>query len=477
VQIVMLFNTMPFAVYFAVVVPAYFLCPVRARWLLLLAASYFFYMCWEPAYAILIATSTLVDYVCALRMARTSSSRLRRALLLLSLAINLGLLGIFKYYNFFARSFDDLFGWFSIRLDVPELNVLLPVGISFYTFQTLSYTIDVYLGRIQPERHLGRFALYVSFFPQLVAGPIERAGRLLPQLRTHHPLDFPRIMDGLRQMGWGLFKKVVIADRLALYVDSIYDNVGQHDGPSYLVATYFFAFQIYCDFSGYSDIAIGAARVLGVDLTRNFDRPYFATSIRDFWRRWHISLSTWLRDYLYIPLGGSRHGEAWTYLNLMITMLLGGLWHGANWTFVVWGALQGMMLSGSRWGLPHRDRLVEKWNLPQPAVNLVRIVVTFHLVCLSWVFFRARNVGEAWHIVTHLFEGWPNLFIHMESLALGGVGIVVLLIVQCFQSRGPVRTWLERQPLPVRWAFQLAVLAAIVLFGMDGGTQFIYFQF
>jgi len=336
----MLFNSLDFLIFFPVIVGLYFALSPKYRWVLLLGASYYFYMCWKAEYIILIVFSTLVDYFAARQMARIQEKKKRRPFLYLSLLSNLGLLFFFKYWNFFSGETRALLDSWNIMADVPTFQLLLPVGISFYTFQTLSYTIDVYNGKLEPEKNLGRFALYVSFFPQLVAGPIERATHLLPQLRQTFDFDYQRVVSGLQQMLWGFFKKVVIADRLAVYVNEIYASPGDENGLALLLATYFFAFQIYCDFSGYSDIAIGAARVMGYDLMENFRTPYLSKSIREFWSRWHISLSTWFRDYLYIPLGGNRVPQVRWFLNLFIVFVVSGFWHGANWTFLIWGALQ-----------------------------------------------------------------------------------------------------------------------------------------
>jgi alginate O-acetyltransferase complex protein AlgI len=337
----MLFNSLHFLFFFPAVVALYFATPARYRWALLLAASYYFYAAWRLEYVVLIMVSTLADYLCGLRMGRLATKRERKPWLILTLVVNLGLLFVFKYLDFFGDSLRALFNQFNIFYDVPAYNLLLPVGISFYTFQTLSYSIEVYRGNQKPERHLGIFALYVSFFPQLVAGPIERSTRLLPQFWVQHGFDASRAASGFRLILWGFFKKIVIADRLAIYVNDVYGNPGAQDGLTLLVATYFFAFQIYCDFSAYSDIAIGSARIMGYDLMQNFRRPYFARSIQEFWQRWHISLSTWFRDYVYIPLGGNRVPKWRWYVNLMAVFLVSGLWHGAAWTFVVWGALHG----------------------------------------------------------------------------------------------------------------------------------------
>jgi alginate O-acetyltransferase complex protein AlgI len=339
----MFFNSLEFVIFFPLVVFAYFALPYKWRWSLLLLASYYFYMCWRPEYIILIIASTLIDYFAGLRMGQVNKKK-RKKYLILSLCTNLGLLFAFKYFNFFNNSLQATFNQFNLFYNVPAFSVLLPVGISFYTFQTLSYSIDVYRGDREPERHLGIFALYVAFFPQLVAGPIERSTHLLPQFYEKHNVDYVRITNGLKLMTWGFFKKLVIADRLAIYVNQVYNAPGDFHGAHIWIATYFFAIQIFCDFSGYSDIAIGAAEIMGYRFMKNFRRPYLAQSIAEFWKRWHISLSTWFRDYLYIPLGGNRVGKWRWYYNLFVVFMVSGLWHGANWTFVVWGALHGLYL-------------------------------------------------------------------------------------------------------------------------------------
>ncbi len=473
----MVFNSLDYAIFFAVVAFLHFALPHRLRTGLLLVASYVFYMWWNAAYALLILASTAVDYLVGLRMPAADRAG-RRRLLLASLGSNLGLLFTFKYWNFAADSGERLLAWLGVGSELPHLDVLLPVGISFYTFQTLSYTIDLYRSRLDPERSPTRFALYVAFFPQLVAGPIERAVHLIPQLHRRHEVDGSRIASGLQLALWGLFKKVVIADRLALYVDAVYGNVAHHGATTFLFATYAFALQIYCDFSGYSDIAIGSARVLGFDLMKNFERPYFATTITAFWRRWHISLSTWLRDYLYIPLGGNRHGTAATYRNLLLTMLLGGLWHGASFAFVAWGALHGVLLSLSRATLPIRDRAYRTLGVPDRIRDALRILVTFHLVCAGWVFFRAESIRDALHIFASLAGPLDPPFVDAAVFLHALPGALLLLAVQLVQERrGSVREQVTALPAPLRWAGWYALLAGIALLGVDGGSQFIYFQF
>ncbi len=473
----MVFNSLDYVVFFLLVGTLHFASPHRMRTGLLLVASYVFYMWWNAAYALLILASTAVDYLVGHRMPAADRAG-RRRLLLVSVATNLGLLFTFKYWNFAAESGERLLAWLGTEGELPHLDVLLPVGISFYTFQTLSYTIDLYRSRLEPERNPARFALYVAFFPQLVAGPIERAVHLIPQLHRRHEVDWARIGSGLQLALWGLFKKVVIADRLGLYVDAVYGNVEHHGATTFLLATYAFAFQIYCDFSGYSDIAIGSARVLGFDLMKNFERPYFATSITSFWRRWHISLSTWLRDYLYIPLGGNRHGTLATYRNLLLTMLLGGLWHGASFAFVAWGALHGVLLALSRATLGQRDRIYRALGVPDRLRDGLRILVTFHLVCAGWVFFRAESIRDALHIFASFAGPLDRPFVDGSVFAHALPAVVLLLAVQVFQERqGSVREHVERLPVPLRWVGWYALLAGIALLGVDGGSQFIYFQF
>jgi alginate O-acetyltransferase complex protein AlgI len=482
----MLFNSMEFWAFFAVVAGLYFLLPHRLRWVLLLVASAGFYMRWNALYIVVIMVSGLIDYVCGLVLGdslaaphpeRRAGQRLR--VLAVSLTLNLAILFVFKYWDFFHDSVSVLAALGGLVYRRPDLELLLPVGISFYTFQSMAYTIDVYRGDFpKPERHVGMFALYLLYFPQLVAGPIERAANLLHQLRMPQTFDYARIVSGLQLALWGLFKKTVVADRVGLYVDMTYVEPDQHSGITLLLATYAFAFQIYCDFSGYSDIAIGVSRVLGIELMKNFDRPYFSTSIRDFWRRWHISLSTWLRDYLYVPLGGNRGSELFTYRNLMITMLLGGLWHGASWNFVIWGGLQGLMLSVSRATLDQRTELWNRLGVLAFVRDGIRMVICFHLVCLSWVFFRAATLGDALEILQRIATMSGPLFVDAVTFAHGAVGVAVLLCAEALQSQvGSLRQWLEPQPWPVRWAVWYALGAMIVLMGVQTGSQFIYFQF
>jgi len=479
----MLFNSLQFVVFFPIVVMVYFALPFRFRWAFLLAASYYFYGCWRANYLVLLFASTILDYVAGLGIGSTNNPRVRTLFLLMSLIGNFGMLFTFKYFNFFTSNFEFLFDFY--RIPKPALQVLLPVGISFYTFQTLSYTIDVYRGEQKPERHFGYFALYVTFFPQLVAGPIERSTRLLPQFFVKHDFDYERLRSGLLIMMVGFFKKLVIADRLSIYVDEVYNNPGKYHGLPVIAATYFFAFQIFCDFAGYSDIAIGSARIMGFELMQNFRRPYFATSISDFWRRWHISLSTWMRDYLYVALGGNRVSKLKWYRNLILTFVLSGLWHGAAWTFVIWGFFHGACLVTSILTMPARTRFHEFTGLARmPRVHhLWQIFVTFHLVLFSWVLFRANSMADFATLIRAMFRDFrlldPALFLPMNSKEVV-TGIAAIFLMEFFhlcESRGSVEQWLYRRTLTVRWAAYCGLVLSIITFGKFISEAFIYFQF
>jgi D-alanyl-lipoteichoic acid acyltransferase DltB (MBOAT superfamily) len=490
----MLFNSLEFLLFFPAVLALYAVAPRTIRWLVLLVASYAFYMAWRPEFILLIVASTIVDYIAGHRIAATEERGTRRLWLCVSLAVNLGLLFTFKYAGFVTGELNDLFELLGVSARVPETDLPLPVGISFYTFQTLSYTIDIFYRRGKVERHLGIFALYVAYFPQLVAGPIERSTSLLPELKKKVDFDWERITSGLRLALWGMFKKVVIADRLAVTVNLVYGAPGEYSGGTLALATVFFAFQIYCDFSGYSDIAIGISRVLGVRLMTNFERPYLAASIRDFWRRWHISLSTWFRDYLYIPLGGNRVRRARWMVVVMITFVVSGVWHGANWTFVVWGAIHGALLvvEGA-----FRKRSAAVEGEPKHAGTIGRLAGTAYtlaVVLLAWVFFRAENVTEAWQIVQRIVtfpgeligaesamawfsEDLPRLGLAGDELVLACLLIVGLTVLQIARERRGRA--IEQRDLPIwlRWGLDYAAIFGILVFGRFGENAFIYFQF
>lgn len=485
----MLFNSIQFMFFFPVVVFVFMLSKQKFRWIVLLSASYMFYMAWNPLYITLIFASTVIDYYSAVKIEQSKLGKKR--FLFLSIATNLGILFIFKYYNFFIDSFFRLIPF----LESPTMKLLLPVGISFYTFQTMSYTIDVYRGDIKAEKHFGYFALFVSFFPQLVAGPIERSTRLLPQLKSDFKFDYRKISDGLKLMGWGLFKKVVIADRLATFVDPVFNDPEGWTGISYVIATLFFAIQIYCDFSGYSDIAIGAAKFFGVDLMENFRRPYHSKSVTEFWQRWHISLSTWFRDYVYIPLGGNRRSELRTVTNLFLTFLISGLWHGANWTFILWGCLNGFYLIVERlWA--KRVRGVHKSASDKRFVwikSVFQMTTTFILISFSWIFFRANSLSDAFYIISNLHTGWTEFITNVSNvpyikstLAMGQrkdefviaiIALIILEIVHIFQRRNGIRLTLASKPFLIRWALSILLVLMILTMGFFDKNQFLYFQF
>ncbi len=481
----MLFNSIDFLLFFPIVICIYFLMPYRFRWILLLIASYYFYMCWKVEYILLIMISTIVDYYVALKMEEKTEKADRKKFLYISLFVNLGILFSFKYFNFFADNVQQFFDNFNIFYDVPHFKALLPVGISFYTFQTLSYSIDVYNGKVKAEKHLGLFALYVSYFPQLVAGPIERPGRLLPQFRQNFDFDYDRVVAGLKMMAWGFFMKLVIADNAAMIVNEVYNHPNQYQGLATILGTYCFAFQIFCDFAGYSIIAIGAAKVMGHDLMQNFRRPYLATSIRDFWQRWHISLSTWFRDYVYIPLGGNRVVKWRWYYNLFITFLVSGLWHGAAWTFVIWGALHGIYLIVGIISQPIRTSISEKTGLAaHPNLHKAwQVLITFLLACFAWIFFRANNLKQALIIIKNTFyidgdQFSLSLIPNQEwTLAVLGIFIPFLLAVHLAEEYLGWNNPLFAKNKFVRWGFYLFIVGATLSFGKFGSNEFIYFRF
>ena len=490
----MLFNSLHFLVFFPLVVGLYYGLPPRRRGLLLLLASYYFYMSWRAAYALLLLATTLLDYYSGYRMSQLPTQPQRRPWLYLSLVSNLGTLFIFKYFNFFRDGAVQLAGALHLPVGTgPALGLLLPVGVSFYTFQSVGYIIDVYQGRLEAERNFGRFALFVAFFPQLVAGPIERGGHMLPQFRRAHSFDYARIVSGLRLMAWGLFKKVVVADRLALLVNPIFNHPRQHpEGPLLVLATLAFTFQIYGDFSGYTDMARGAARVLGFDFNLNFRQPYQAASVPEFWRRWHISLSSWFRDYVYIPLGGSRVGPARAYFNLLAVFLISGLWHGANFTFIVWGGLHGLYLVLSTWARPGREWLARRLGLfAHPGLRRgLGVLLTFVLVAYAWIFFRANTLSDALFISRRLLSGWGNLHgrqmatllldfsqHYRPELAVAAFAVGLMLAVEYLGSRRSPQVWVAAQPWATRWLGYVGLMLLILYLGIFNSTSFIYFQF
>lgn len=488
----MLFNSIEFVFFFIIVTTLYFSLPHKFRWFLLLASSCYFYMAFVPLYILILAFTIVVDYFAGILIERNEGRR-RRMYLILSLIANVGVLAVFKYYNFLNDNLSFLCESFGVVNNIPYLSILLPIGLSFHTFQAMSYTIEVYRGNQPAERHFGIYSLYVMFYPQLVAGPIERPQNLLSQFRARHKFDYERVTDGLKLMMWGLFKKVVIADRLAIVSDEVFNNPVSYEGLGLAVGVLAFTFQIFCDFSGYSDIAIGCAQVMGIKLMTNFKRPYFAQSISEFWSRWHISLSTWFRDYLYIPLGGNRVAVPRWYLNLFIVFLVSGLWHGANWTYIIWGALHGGFLVFAIVSKPFRNKLASLVGLdlfPKLSKGL-NIMTTFLLASFAWIFFRANTVNDAFLMVENLFVGWGNIFSAeyvaqtVQSLNVSYVSLLVSILAVLFmeavhyyqETKGSWRMTLKRQPVYVRWGVYYTVIFVIISLGVFDDRQFIYFQF
>ena len=473
----MLFNSIQFWLFFVLVLALYRRLPHKAQNRMLLVASYFFYGCWDWRFLSLIAVSTTVDYLVARRLHDAEAVGHKRTLLTLSLCVNLGLLGFFKYYGFFAYEGAALLEAIGIPIALPALKIILPVGISFYTFQTMSYTIDVYRGETRPIDSFWDFALYVSFFPQLVAGPIERSKRLIPQIIHPRPARSGDFSEGLYLVVSGLFKKVVIADNLAFVVDGIFAaDVHSLSGADCLVGLYAFAFQIYGDFSGYSSIARGIAKWMGFDLMVNFRMPYLATSPSDFWSRWHISLSTWLRDYLYIPLGGNRRGTILTYRNLALTMLLGGLWHGAGWTYLAWGLFHALILIVYR-PIDKKRSLSGEDNSQLTFRHICSVVVMFHLVCLSWLFFRAESMNQVWLMLGKLLTDH-----RITDFTLYGATMVAfyagpLMLFELCLSRREARTTIAGLPWTVKAGAYCYFLLSLVVLRPSTHNEFIYFQF
>ena len=476
----MLFNSFAYMCFLPIVFVLYWALPHRYRCYLLLLASYYFYMSWNVRYVALIVFTTLISYVAALLIEKTDRERTRKLIAASAVLCCLLILFFFKYFNFMADTFSSLLSLFSITLHPITLNLLLPVGISFYTFQTLGYVIDVYRGRIKAERNIIVYATFVSFFPQLVAGPIERSTDLLPQIRAQHRFNEQKAIDGLKLMLWGYYKKLLIADHLSVYVDTVYGNLSGYKGFDLLLAIFFFTIQIYCDFSGYSDIAIGTAGLLDIDLMTNFRSPYFASSIKEFWSRWHISLSTWFRDYLYIPLGGNRCGKARHYFNLIFTFLVSGLWHGAGLTFILWGAVHGLaqvfeIMLGNR-----LERIRKN-----PAGGWLCRAAVFAFCNVTWVFFRAQSFADALYVFRYAFVGIRNLksflisaMMTKDTLILLLSYVLILAVHDCMDllQEKTGRAFTGNKVL--RWTGYV-LLGLMILFGAQKGVaaEFVYFQF
>jgi alginate O-acetyltransferase complex protein AlgI len=466
----MVFNSLPFVWFFLIVYTLYRVLPHKGQNWLLLIASYYFYAAWDYRFVALLGASTLVDYSCGRLLGRIQDDRRRRLIMWLSIGFNLTLLGFFKYFNFFADNLQALFATVGWRVDFVTLRVLLPIGISFYTFVTMSYVIDAYRREIQPTRNLLDFAVFVAYFPHLVAGPILRARTLLPQIAGRRIVTSAQMREGAWLIAWGFFQKIFVADNLAPLASRIFAPGAHETGINVLLGTYAFAFQIYGDFAGYSNIARGTSKLMGIELIENFRFPYLVRTPQEFWRHWHISLSTWLRDYLYIPLGGNRGSQWRTRRNLMLTMILGGLWHGAAWTFVLWGAYQGLLL------IAYRSFDAARWFQRTP--RALSWVVMFHLTCLGWLIFRAPSLRQLGTLI-------DSVFLRVSPSTIDVFGLLVplllftvpLLIVHLCEARADDLLVVPRLPIGVRYSVFVATMYLILLFGNFGGAEFIYFQF
>lgn len=488
----MLFNSYQFAIFLPIVFIVYWIIPDKIRWLFLLLASYYFYMSWNIKYVFLILFTTIISYLCALLIFNSKNHEMKKVWLSVALVSSLGLLFVFKYFDFFCEIINEMVKPFTIPISSFTANLVLPVGISFYTFQTISYVIDVYRDNEVPEYHFGKYATFISFFPQLVAGPIERTSDLLPQIKAKHYFDYNKATYGMKQISWGVFKKVVIADTLALFVDSMYGDFLHYNGMVLFIVAVLFSIQIYCDFSGYSDIAIGTAKLFGIDLMTNFSSPYFSKSIKDFWSRWHISLSTWFRDYVYIPLGGNRCSKTKNALNLFITFVLSGLWHGANKTFIVWGAIHGLGQIIEKNLLPLQKNNKFDMKLPSRIMKGIRIIVVFVFVSFAWIFFRADSLWDARYIITSMFVGiiHPVTYVrdglHMAveiglnsfELSKMALYISLLFFFDFFSMRMDVIQTISNQKKVVRWGIYISfILFVLTMIPSGGNKNFIYFQF
>lgn len=477
----MLFNSFAFAIFLPIVFGLYWLLPHRFRWGIILSASYYFYMSWNPRYVTLILFTTIISYLCGILLDNPEySKKWKRWILFFALITCLGVLFIFKYFNFFSESLFGIMNMLSIPMHPVTLKLMLPVGISFYTFQTLSYVIDVYRGEVKAERHFGVYAAFVSFFPQLVAGPIERSANLLHQISEKHNFCYEQAAYGMKLLTWGFFKKMVVADHLAIYVDRIYNHVILYQGFSLIMATLFFTFQIYCDFSGYSDIARGTAKLFGIELMVNFKSPYFSASVKEFWIRWHISLSTWFRDYVYIPLGGSRVVKWKHYRNLMVTFLVSGLWHGAAWTFVLWGSLHGMAQIGERFFFLKKAKQGISW--------WIRVILVFLFASLAWSFFRANSIYDAVYLLTHLFSGISSFPAYLKQACYDmgfwskdavrvALNLGILFTFDYASLKTDVIIWVGNKKTVVRYLFYFSLVTYIIFNRSIVESAFIYFQF
>ena len=477
----MLFNSFQYAFFLPIIFVLYWLIPHKYRWGIILASSYYFYMCWNAKYLLLIIFVTGISFAGALLVEKTKESKEKKIWVGTVIIISLSVLFVFKYFNFISETITAVLKGLSISTSDITLSLLLPVGISFYTFQSIGYIVDVYRGDLPAEHHIGKYAAFVSFFPQLVAGPIERAGALIPQLKNERYFSYAQATYGLKLMAWGYFKKIVIADSLAGYVDTVYADLHYFTGSARFFVIFFFTIQIYCDFSGYSDIARGTAKLFGIELMENFKSPYFATSIREFWKRWHISLSSWFKDYVYIPLGGNRVSKVRNARNLLLTFLLSGLWHGASWTFVLWGGLHGTV------------QVVEKFiginkKIYNKIANYFRTVITFCIVSALWVFFRAQSFKDALYVLVFWYQGlsepfnWlTSAFSNLGITVIGGMQLVVMILLlgiyDYISLKKDVIVCISKWNVVCRWLLYITFLIMIFCLAPATGAEFIYFDF
>jgi len=477
----MLFNSFEFLIFFPLVTLIYFALPQKYRWFHLLMASCVFYSFFIPIYILILFFTIIIDYFAGILIEESQGKR-RKSALIMSLVANIGVLSVFKYYNFFIDNFNSVLFKVSPENLLPHWDIILPIGLSFHTFQAMSYTIEVYRGNQKAERHFGIYSLYVMFYPQLVAGPIERPQNVIHQFYEKHEFSYELAKSGLRLMLWGMFKKVVIADRLSIFVNKVYGQPFDFQGLPLIVATIFFTFQIYCDFSGYSDIAIGSARMMGLDLMKNFDRPYFSKNISEFWRRWHISLSTWFRDYLYIPLGGNRVSEYRRYFNLFFVFMMSGLWHGASWHFVIWGGLHGIYLIFGQLTKSFQDKILS--FLPSKFLrDFINVSITFILVAFAWIFFAAHSNADSFYVVKNILKSNSHSLsqiidlIGQNDLYLIIISVAILEFVHWQQRGNHIVLDFENRPKWQRWGSYYLILMMILCFGVYNNSQFIYFQF
>ncbi|MCD2345557.1 MBOAT family O-acyltransferase [Clostridium guangxiense] len=490
------FNSLEFLVFFFLVTTVYYIIPHKVRWIWILISSYYFYLqTSHPKYIILLLGTTFISYLSGLLIEasdKKQSEKVKKSVLIGSILCNIGFLFLFKYYDFFMDIAKQALASVHIYINMPKLGLALPVGISFYTFEAVGYIIDVYRRKIKAEKNLAKYALFIAFFPQLLAGPIERAKHMLSQFEAKHSFNYEKVKSGLLLILWGLFQKLVVADRLSKLVDTVFSNPDTYKGFNVVIASIFFTFQIYCDFSGYSDMAIGVARVLGFELTRNFERPYFSKSVREFWRRWHITLCSWFKDYLYIPLGGNRCSKIKNYRNIMIVFIVSGLWHGAALNFIVWGTLHGVYQVVEKILEPLKNKVVQKLKINDQAIwyKCSQVLITFILVDFAWIFFKANTLSTAVKLIKNMFYFNPwvftdgslyNLGLTYKEFIISLLGIAVILAVNFLQRKNILYKELKDKNIAARWSVYLAIVVIIIIFGVYGPEynpqQFIYFQF